>query len=57
MLNFAIVSPVTKGVSANLMQAGSKRRRTKKQIEEDKEEVLRKEEKTAASLAELAQLR
>ena len=57
MLNFAIVSPVTKGVSANLMQAGSKRRRTKKQIEEDKEEALRKEEETAASLAELAQLR
>ena len=33
---------VSKGVSANLMQAGSKRRRTKAQIEEDKEqEVLR----------------
>ena len=47
---------VAKGVSANLMQAGSKRRRTKKQIEEDKEEEIRKEEESANAIAELAQL-
>ena len=48
---------MTKGVSANLMQAGSKRRRTKKQIEEDKEEEIRKEQETRTGLAELAALR
>ena len=39
------------------MQAGSKRRRTQKQIAEDKEEELRKEQDVAAQLAELAALR
>ena len=33
---------VTKGISANLMQIGSKRRRTKHQIEEDKQEEIQK---------------
>ena len=48
---------VTKGVSANLLQAGSKRRRTKAQIEEDKEEEVRREAQMQAELEELQQLR
>ena len=36
---------------------GSKRRRTKRQIQEDKEEAIRREEETVASMAELAELR
>ena len=55
--NNYIVLIVAKGVSANLMQVGSKRRRTKRQIEEDREEAIRKEEETVASMAELAELR
>ena len=39
------------------MQVGSKRRRTKRQIQEDKEEAIRREEETVASMAELADLR
>ena len=39
------------------MQAGSKRRRTQKQIAKDKAEELRKEQDVAAQLAELAALR
>ena len=39
------------------MQSGSKRRRTKRQIEEDKEDAIRREEETVASMAELAELR
>ena len=40
---------MTKGISANLMQAGSKRRRTKKQIEEDKEEERLKIQRAVAN--------
>ena len=45
---------VTKGISANLMQVGSKRRRTKHQIEEDKQEEVQKEQRVASDLEELA---
>lgn len=48
---------MSKGVSANLMQSGSKRRRTKKQIEEDKQAEFRKEDESANAMAELASLR
>ena len=40
-----------------MMVVGSKRRRTKRQIEEDKEEEIRKEEDTRQALAELASMR
>ena len=40
-----------------MMQAGSKRRRTQKQIAKDKTDELRKEQDVAAQLAELAALR
>lgn len=48
---------VTKGVSANLMKVGSKRRRTKAQIEEDKEEEIRKQDQAEADREELEALR
>ena len=40
-----------KGVSANLLQVGSKRRRTKQQIKDEKEAEKLKEQKIAAKLA------
>ena len=46
-----------KGVSANLMQVGSKRRRTRKQIEEDKQEEVRKEAEAANAMAALADMK
>ena len=48
---------VTKGISANLMYAGRKRRRTKKQIEEDKEEERLKIQRAVANEGELIALR
>ena len=39
-----------KGVSANLLQTGSKRKRTKKQIEDEKEANFLKEQQMAAKL-------
>ena len=47
---------MTKGVSANLMQAGSKRRRTQKQIADEKAAELRKQQEVTTQLAELAEI-
>ena len=41
----------SKGISANLLQAGSKRRRTKAQIEADKQAKLYEEQMIANKLA------
>ena len=46
-----------KGISANLMKVGSKRRRTKNEIEEQKQEEVLKQQKLEADLQELADLR
>ena len=40
----------SKGVSANMLQAGSKRRRTKKQIEEEKKAEILKRQQTEAKI-------
>ena len=40
-----------------MLKIGNKRRRTKAQIEEDKEEEIRQQEKLASELEELADLR
>ena len=48
---------VQKGISANLMKVGSKRRRTKNEIEEQKQEEVLKQQKLEADLQELADLR
>ena len=42
----------SKGVSANLLQAGSKRRRTKLEIEADKQAKLHEEQQIEIKLAE-----
>ena len=46
-----LFSLANKGVSANLLQSGSKRRRTKQEIEEEKEASFLKEQQVAAKLA------
>ena len=48
--NFFFIA--AKGVSANLLQVGSKRRRTKAQIEEEKQLKLFEEAKVEEKLAE-----
>ena len=48
---------MTKGIGANMLKCGSKRRRTKAQVKADKEEVALKDEQDARTIAELAQLR
>ena len=46
-----MLSLASKGVSANLLQVGSKRRRTKQQIADEFEASKRKEQKIAARMA------
>ena len=46
-----ILNIATKGISANLLQAGSKRKRTKAQIAAEKAEAEREEMQKAAKLA------
>ena len=48
---------MTKGIGANMLKVGSKRRRTKAQVKADKEAAAHKDEQDASTLAELAQLR
>ena len=48
---------VSKGAGANMMKVGSKRRRTKNEIEEEKQEEIVKQQKLKADLEELANLR
>ena len=48
---------VQKGRSANLMKVGTKRKRTKKEIAEDKQEEIAKEVEAAANIAELSRLK
>ena len=48
---------MTKGIGANMLKVGSKRRRTKAQVKADKEAAACKDEQDAIALAELAQLR
>jgi len=48
---------VQKGIGANMMKVGSKRRRTKNEIEEQKQEEVLKQQKLEADLQELADLR
>ena len=47
---------VSKGASANMMKAGTKRRRTKAQIKQDKADALLEEAENHRRLAELAEL-
>ena len=53
MVAKSFFSTASKGVSANLLQAGSKRRRTKAQIEADKQAKQDEEQQTAAKLARI----
>ena len=48
---------MSKGIGANLLKVGSKRRRTKNEIEEQKQEEVARQEQIEAELAELANLR
>ena len=48
---------VQKGRSANLMKVGTKRKRTKKEIAEDKQEEIAKEVEATANIAELSRLK
>ena len=50
-------SVVSKGQGANMLKIGVKRRRTKAEIEEQKQEEIRKEQKIVEELQELAGLR
>ena len=50
ILNFSS-NIASKGVSANMLQAGSKRRRTKKQIEEEKKAEILKRQQTEAKIS------
>ena len=56
MLSSSISTAVSKGVSANMLKAGTKRRRTKQQIKEEKARVLLEEVENNRKLAELAEL-
>jgi hypothetical protein len=47
-----IFTIATKGQSANLLQKGSKRRRTKRQIEAEKEAAMQEEMQKQAKLAQ-----
>ena len=56
-----IVSPiisiiVSKGISANMLKAGTKRRRTKQQVKDDKARALLEEAENHRKLAQLAEL-
>jgi hypothetical protein len=51
MLSFSLII-ANKGVSADLLKTGSKRRRTKQQIEDEKKAAIIKEQQTAAKLAQ-----
>ena len=46
-----------KGIGANLLKVGSKRRRTKNEIEEEKQEEIVKQQKLQQDMEELANLR
>ena len=48
---------VHKGIGANLLKVGSKRRRTKNEIEEEKQEKVLKQQKLEEDMQELADLR
>jgi len=48
---------VSKGIGANMLKVGSKRRRTKNEIEEQKQGEIARQEQIEAELAELANLR
>ena len=52
-----ISSIVNKGVGANMLKVGSKRRRTKAEIEDEKEQEALKQQKLESDLQELANLR
>ena len=51
MLLFSLIT-ANKGVSADLLKSGSKRRRTKQQIEDEKKSAIIKEQQNAARLAQ-----
>ena len=48
---------MSKGIGANMLKVGSKRRRTKAQVKADKEAAALKDQQDASALVELAQLR
>ena len=48
---------MSKGIGANMLKVGSKRRRTKAQVKADKEAAVLKDQQDASAIAELAQLR
>ena len=48
---------MSKGIGANMLKVGSKRRRTKNEIEEQKQGEIARQEQIEAELAELANLR
>ena len=48
---------MSKGIGANMLKVGSKRRRTKAQVKADKEAAALKDQQDASALVELTQLR
>jgi len=46
----------SKGIGANLLKVGTKRRRTQQEIKDQKEEARLKEEQTQAKLSQLEEL-
>jgi len=52
-----LLSAVSKGIGANLLKVGAKRRRTKAEIDEEKEENRIREEGIQQQLAELEQIK
>ena len=54
LLTLFFSTTVQKGVSANMLKIGSKRRRTKAQVKADKEEAALREQDIQTKLARLA---
>ena len=52
LIDILFNSIASKGISANLLQSGSKRRRTKQQIEDEKQAKLLKQQEDAAKVAQ-----
>ena len=56
LLNDSFLSIVSKGIGANMLKIGSKRRRTRAEIEEEKQAEELKQQQIAAKLAQVAAL-
>ena len=56
LLNDSFLSIVSKGIGANMLKIGSKRRRTRAEIEEENQAEELKQQQIAAKLAQVAAL-